>query len=119
MPDQVGDSGEFTLRYPVFAVVAPDEDGEDGLVVVEVEGKECILLFRSREVGELYLEQLQSAAQPGAFGLQEQRGDEELRHLLDQLPPSVEGVVWDSSLRPRAVMMTTVPDLLAVLDKGP
>jgi hypothetical protein len=109
------ESGELSLRYPVYAVLSAEADGEGGLVVVEVDGGDCLPLFRSREVAELYLEQAQAPGAGAPLTLHECRGDEELEHLLTQLPDSVGAVVWDAMPRSRAVMVTPVRDLLAAV----
>jgi hypothetical protein len=109
------ESGELSLRYPVYAVLSAEADDEEGLVVVEVDGGDCLPLFRSREVAELYLEQVQAPGAEAPLTLQECRGDEELEHLLTQLPDSVAAVVWDAMPRARAVMVTPVRDLLAAV----
>jgi hypothetical protein len=113
--DPGSESGELTLRYPVFAVLSDEPDGGEGLVVVEIDGEESILLFRSREVGELYLQQVESTGEEPPLTLHECRGDEELKDLLTQLPSSVANVVWDATLEAQALKMTAIPDLLAAL----
>jgi hypothetical protein len=118
MADPTGEYGELTLRFPVFAVVTENEDDQDGLIVVEVEGQECIPLFLSREVAELYVEQAGAAGEPFPLRLREQEGDEALDHLLAQLPSSVGFVLWDATLRPQAVRMTAVEALRKVLRRG-
>jgi hypothetical protein len=109
------ESGELSLRYPVYAVLAAEPGGDEGLVVVEVEGGDCLPLFRTREVAELYLEQVQAGGAEQRLTLHECRGDEELEHLLTQLPGSVAAVAWDAMPRSRAVMVTPVSELLAAV----
>jgi hypothetical protein len=111
MTDRSKDVGELTLRYPVFAVVTAEGPEDDGLVVLEVDGKECLPLFLSRELAELYVEQVREAGQDLPFELREQSGDAELEHLLAQLPPSIAHVVWDTTLPSQAVKMTALRDL--------
>jgi hypothetical protein len=117
MPDNPQEAGELTLRFPVFAIVCPAGE-EDGLLVLEADGKECIPLFLSRELAELYAEQVQEADAGSLFRLRELRGDEELDHLLAQLPAAVAHVVWDTTLRPQAFRMTAVADLRRVVGGG-
>jgi hypothetical protein len=109
------DSGELSLRYPVHVVLSGGPDDEDGLVVVEVDGNDCLLLFRSRELAELYLEQAQAAGSEPPLTLRACHGDAELEHLLAQLPASVSHVVWDATREARVLKVTAVSDLLAVL----
>jgi hypothetical protein len=116
MADQ---AGELSLRYPVYAVLSAGPGGEGGLVVVEVEGRDCLPLFRSREVAELYVEQVREGGSEGPLTLEECRGDAELEHLLTQLPGSVAAVVWDAMPRAQAVMVTPVRDLLAAVRGDP
>ena len=108
-------SGELSLRYPVYAVLSAEPGGEEGLVVVAVDGRDCLPLFRSREVAELYLEQVHEGGGEAPLTLEECRGDEELEHLLTQLPESVASVVWDAMPQSRAVMVTPVRELLAAV----
>jgi hypothetical protein len=115
--DRSGESGEMSLRYPVFAVLSAEPGGEQGLVVVEVDGQDSLLLFRNREVAELYLEAAEADNAP--LTLHELPGDEELEHLLAQLPTSTTQVVWDATPRARALRVTPVADLLDVLRSGP
>jgi hypothetical protein len=118
MAGQATESGELPLRYPLFAVLSEQDGGEDGLVVVDVNGQDAVPLFRSREVAELYAEQVRDAEMGRPFHLQEYRGDEELAHLLAQLPPAVTHVVWDVTLQPQAVRITPVADLRRILATG-
>ncbi len=115
MAGEPGETGELTLRYPVFAVVTEQEDGYDGLVVVDVGGQECVPLFRQREVAELYVSQAQDGDSERPFRLREVGEDDELDHMLAQLPPSVGHVVWDPTAGSQAVRLTAVADLRRVL----
>jgi hypothetical protein len=115
MKYQAGESGELSMRYPVFAVLSSEPNNETSLVVVEVEGKDCLPLFRTRELGELYVEQVQDAESQSPLLLHECHDDGELEHLLVQLPPSVADVVWDATLQPQVLRVTSVQDLLEVI----
>jgi hypothetical protein len=118
MADQAGSTRELTLRYPVFAIVVDHGEEHDGLVVVDVSGQECLPLFLSREVAELYVEQAGEAGQVSPLQLRAHRGDDELDHLLNQLPDSVGHVVWDITLHPQGVRMTDLRVLRKALKKG-
>jgi hypothetical protein len=113
--ERMGPSGELSLRYPVYAVLSADPDGEEGLVVVSLGGNDCLLLFRTRELAELYLEQARTAESESPLTLRECHGDAELEHLLTQFPPSVAHVVWDATPQAQALKITRVSDLLLVL----
>lgn len=118
--ERIGDTGELNLRYPVFTVLSPEADGEEHLVVVEADGQDCLPLFRTQELAELYLEQAQSGDAGGQLTLHPCQGDTELEHLLQQLPPSVAQVVWDPTAHARVLRMTAVRVLLALVrgEKG-
>jgi hypothetical protein len=113
--ERVGDTGELSLRYPVFAVLAPEPDGEEHLVVIEADGRDCLPLFRTRELAELYLEQAQEPGAAAPLTLHPCHNDTELAHLLQQLPDSVADVVWDATARAQVLRMTAVRALLAVV----
>jgi hypothetical protein len=113
--DQASESGLLSLRYPVFAVLSAEPAGEEYLTVVEVDGHDCLLLFRTRELGELYAEQPREAGAKLHLTLRPCHEDAELAHLLEQLPGSVSHVVWDATPRAQALRVTSVSDLLAVI----
>jgi hypothetical protein len=116
--ERLGESGEMSLRYPVYAVLAAEAGGDESLVVVELDGNDCLLLYRTRELAELYLEQADATDDGGPLTLRPCAGDTELEHLLAQLPPSVSQVLWDATPRARALRLTPVRDLLEVLRGG-
>lgn len=118
--EHVGDTGELSLRYPVYTVLSPEADGEEHLVVVEADGQDCLPLFRTKELAELYLEQAQGRDTGGSLALHACQGDSELEHLLQQLPASVAQVVWDPTAKARVLRMTAVRVLLALVrgEKG-
>ena len=109
---------ELTLRYPVLAVVTDQGEVHEGLIIVEVDGAKCLPLFLSREVAELYVEQVTETGREQPLRLREHDGDEALDHLLVQLPESVGNVVWDITLNPQGVKMTSVEVLRSVLHNG-
>jgi hypothetical protein len=115
MKPQAGEFGELSLCYPVFAVLSAELNDETNLIVVELEGKDSLPLFRTRELAELYLEQVQNTEPQSPLVLHECHDHEELEHLLLQLPASVADVIWDATLRPQVVRITAVRDLLEVI----
>jgi len=115
MKPEVGESGELSLRYPVFAVLSAEPNGETNLIVVEVEGKDCLPLFRTGELAEHYQEQVQNTDPQSPLVVHECCDNEELEHLLLQLPASVADVIWDATLQPRVLRVTSVHDLLDVI----
>ncbi|HJT76674.1 MAG TPA: hypothetical protein VJ739_05685 [Gemmataceae bacterium] len=113
--EHAGDTGELSLRYPVYTVLSPEGDGEEHLVVVEADGQDCLPLFRTKELAELYLEQAQGGDAGAELVLHACGSDAELEHLLTQLPRSVAQVVWDPTARARVLRMTAVRVLLALV----
>ncbi len=113
--ERVGDTGELNLRYPMYTVLSAEPDGDENLVVVEADGRDCLPLFRTQELAELYLEQAQGAEDQGRLTLYACRGDVELEQLLKQLPDSVAQVVWDPTAQARVLRMTDVRVLLALV----
>jgi hypothetical protein len=109
------ESGELSLRYPVYAVLSEEPNDEKNLVVVELQGKDCVPLFQNRELGELYIEQAQKAGSETPLTLHACHNDAELEHLLVQLPASVGNVIWDTTLQPQAIKVTSVDDLIGIL----
>jgi hypothetical protein len=118
MKYEVGGTGELSLRYPVYAVLSEDGDSNTNLIVVELEGQDCVPLFRNRELAELYLEQVHNAEGSCPLVLHECRDDTELEHLVQQLPASVAHIIWDATLKPQVIRVTSVNDLLDVIRKG-
>jgi hypothetical protein len=113
------ESGELSWRYPVYAVLSEEPNDEKNLVVVDLQGKDCVPLFQNRELGELYLEQAQNAGSMTPLTLHACHNDAELEHLLVQLPASVEHVIWNATLQPQAIKVTSVDDLLGVIRSNP
>ncbi len=117
--ERVGDTGELSLRYPIFTVVTTEPGGEENLVVIEADGEDCLPLFRTRELAELYLEQAEDRDARAPLTLHACHGDAEMAHLLEQLPASVAHVVWDATAQSQVLRVTAVRALLAVVrDQG-
>jgi hypothetical protein len=112
------DTQEFDLRFPLFAVLSTDDEGDVNVVVLEIDASDCLPLFRNRELAELYVEQCQEDQPQTRLELHPCDCEHELGELLRRLPPSVDQVIWDTTTRPKALRVTAVSDLLRILDTG-
>ena len=110
---------DMRLNYPVFAVLSVEPStGEKCLVYVEAEANDCLPLFRTRELAELYIEQARGVNLQAIFEVLLCSNGNELEKLLTRLPPSTDHVIWDSTLQPQYFKLVSVADLIEVLRQG-
>lgn len=100
-------------RYPVYVVRV---EGELFLVCIDIEGRECLLLFTSRELAEHYVDGVE---QEEKLQLMELDDDEELARLLQGVPEDVQHVVWDTTPSASLAKVAAIADLLKVLESEP
>lgn len=100
-------------RYPVFVIRV---EGEFFLVCIDIEGRECLLLFTSRELAEHYVDGVE---QEEKLQLMELDNDEELARLLQSVPEDVSHVVWDTTPAASLAKVAAIADLLRVLETDP
>jgi len=95
-------------EYPLYTIGVV---GGGEVVAVDFEGRSCVLIYRTKELAELYVEQA------GATRLKiiaiENASD--FRRGLESLPPDVGFTIWDSVLQPQSVSLVAVRDLLESL----
>ncbi|MDA7979983.1 MAG: hypothetical protein MPJ50_14535 [Pirellulales bacterium] len=100
-------------RYPVFVVRV---EGELFLVCIDIEGRECLLLFTSKELAEHYVD---GVKQEEKLQLMELDDDDELARLLQSVPDDVQHVVWDTTPSASLAKVAAIEDLLRVLESDP
>src|SRR5262245_41969692 len=115
MEEHQAEEGELSLRFPLFVVATEQDEGHDGLIIVEVNGQECCPRFLSQEVAELYAEQSRDAGGEERIVVRKLAGADGLKYVLGQLPASVGHVVWDAIHQPQAVRLTSMGDVKAAL----
>lgn len=91
-------------NYPIYIAATPE-----GAIVAEVEGRSCVLLYTTKELAELYVEQAgDSNVSPEPI-----RTDEELRAALENIQDAgVMDTVWDPTLKPQFFKIIPIADLL-------
>lgn len=99
------------LSYPVYVIAS-----RDGVVVVKTDGKDCILLFHSRELAEQQIDKIQ-ASHPslGSLHALPVPDGQALRDGLKNLPPDITCAVWDATGTPARFNHICFDDLLVAL----
>lgn len=81
----------YNFSYPIYIV-----GSKDGVVVVTTEGKDCILLFHSRELAQEQIDKISvSHPQLGPLDTLTVTNASALRDGLRDLPTDVTCAVWD------------------------
>jgi hypothetical protein len=94
------------LNYPVY-VIANDE----GVLVVNNDGKDCILLFRDRTHAERHIRQAQeigSKLQVYPLAIPDARA---LRDGIVSLPPDITCAIWDANLAAGAFVQVAIQEV--------
>ncbi len=98
------------LRYPLY-LIASDE----GVLVANTGGKDCVLLFHRKELAERHISEAQvmgplyPLAVPNA---------EAFRNGLESLPADITCAIWDATVVPCAFVYMALDDLYLALDEG-
>lgn len=96
------------LDFPVFTVGQSASD----VVIVDILGTDCVLLFNKKELAELYIEQAMTAGSPPLLPI-EFNAPASLRTFLQSMShQKVEGTVWDATLRPETFKIVLITRLL-------
>ena len=98
----------LALPYPVYVIAS-----RDGVKVAMTEGKECILLFHTKDLADQHVEKIKSS-QPllGALHSLAVPNAEALADGLESLPANVTCVVWDPTGTPAGFSHVAVDELL-------
>src|SRR5262249_26771387 len=87
--------------YPLFSILIVDHaTAQKWIVSVEAEANDCVLLYKTRELAELYIEQAQQADPNAALELPALNNKRDLLDMLQQLPASADHLLWDAPLKP-------------------
>lgn len=99
------------LRFPIYVIA-----NRAGVVVVNTKGKDCVLLFHSRELAEDQIEKINgSHRQLGTLHALAVPDVAALREGLHDFSPSVTCAVWDPTGTPAGFMHVLFEDLLLSL----
>ena len=100
-----------SLHFPVYVVAS-----RDGVVVVDTKGKDCILLFHSRELAVQQIYKIQSAhSKLGPLHALLVPDAQALREGLKDLPPDITCAVWDATGSSAGFVHVCFADLLLAL----
>jgi hypothetical protein len=100
--------------FPLFTVRV---SSKNRIVCVDADGKACVLLFKNRELAELYAEQAHEAQPNRRLAVLEVVDEEVLDSLLSGLPPQIDHVLWDATYRAQVLKLSPIRDVLAQLDE--
>lgn len=101
-------------EYPLFII-----GNADGVVAVDYEGYTCCLLYKQKELAELYIEQV-TLSGGGKYHPIEILTPCDFRDGLSSITPQgIEHVIWDATLRPSVCKVVAIDDLLMLLSKEP
>ena len=110
---------DIPLTYPVFTVLSVEPStGERWFVFVEADANDCLPVFRTRELAELYIEQSQEANPLAALEVLSCTNAKEFEQVLTQLASTIDHVIWDAPLRPPYFKLVTVADLLEIVRRA-
>jgi hypothetical protein len=113
------DRMDLSLNYPVFSIFSSDcESGKKSVVSVQADANDCILLYRSRELAELYIEQAQQTQTNSTLEVFVVKDNHELQAFLSRLPAWADHVLWDATVKPKFFKLVSVLDLLEVIQGG-
>jgi hypothetical protein len=99
-------------KYPVFIIGFTDGP----LNAVQFEGRSCCLVYKNRELAELYLTQ---AAELGEteYAIQTLETPDALKRAVRSLKQGgVTHAIWDATVKPAAVRAADLDELLAHAD---
>ena len=103
---------DLMLRYPVFVIA-----NQQGVLVAHESGNDCILLFHSKDVAELHIQQVAaSGAEVPLYPLEIADADA-LRAGLASLPPDITCAIWDATATARKFVHTAIDELFDALDR--
>ena len=101
----------FVIQYPVYLIAS-----RDGVVVVNADGQDCIMLFHAKDLAEQQIEKIQSAhPRLGALRALPVPDAEALRDGLKGLPPEITCAVWDPNGMPAGFNHVGIDELLGSL----
>jgi hypothetical protein len=97
------------LKYPVYLIAS-----RNGVVVVTIDGNDCILLFHARDLAEKQIEKIQSTHPAlGPLHALAVPNADSFREGLKGLPDNITCAVWDQTGAPAAFNHVGVDELLA------
>ncbi len=97
-----------SFHYPVYVVAS-----RDGVVVVNTDGADCILLFHSQQLAEKQIEKIRSSPpQLGLLHALSVPSAQALREGLKGLPNGITCVVWDPTGTPAGFKHVCLDELL-------
>lgn len=106
------DAIHHTWRYPIYTVAV---GREEQIVVVDADGKECILLFNAKELAELYIAQSVDAGLSASLGVIRIGDAGQFQQGIEHLPAEVTHAIWDTTLEPQYFKMVSIDELLRSL----
>lgn len=81
------------IRYPVYVIA-----NYDGVLVVNNDGEDCLLLFRDRAHAERHIQETKSMGSKLEVYPLAVPDAESFRHGIESLPPDVRCAIWDANL---------------------
>lgn len=101
---------DSALRYPLY-VIANDL----GVLVSNVSGKDCVLLFHRKEFAERHIAQAMLAGPLYPLAISDA---DAFRQGLESLPPEINCAIWDATVVPREFIYIEVVDLFRALENA-
>jgi hypothetical protein len=99
----------LSLHYPVYVIASCD-----GVVVVNTNGKDCILLFHAKDFAEQHIKKIQSSRQLlGSLHAMPVPDADALRDGLEGLPADVNCAVWDPTGPSAGFVHIAIDDLFS------
>ena len=104
----------LSLWYPVFIIAS-----RDGVVVVNTDGKDCIMLFHAKDLAEKQIAKIQpSHRRLGLLHALPVPNAKGLRDGLRGLPADVTCAVWDPTGTPVGFTHVGVDELIRAAESG-
>jgi hypothetical protein len=104
------------INYPLH--IAGNQAG-DGVFQVGYEGRQCCLVFRQKELGELYAAQSEEAGHGECHLIALPHPESFLRGLESLAPSEVTHVIFDCTFKPSVCKVVAISDLIDWLTREP
>ena len=95
------------IVYPIYLIASTD-----GVLIVSLEGKDCILLFQDRAHAERHIRELNTAGCELSLHALGAANAEEFEEGIRGLPADITCAVWDASLSEGNFAHVPICDLL-------
>jgi hypothetical protein len=99
------------LRYPLYVIA-----NRDGVLVVNHDGDDCILLFHSQPLAQRHIDETKTIGATASLVPLAIPHAAALREGLESLPSDITCAIWDATLMPHRFVRMGIDELLEALE---